>query len=52
MSRHAPDEVVDDVLEDLLPDLDEGISDLLDSLLEASDPLIHNVQKVLSWIKF
>ena len=31
-SGHAPDETVDGVLGDLLPDLDQGISELLDSL--------------------
>ncbi|KAJ8358599.1 hypothetical protein SKAU_G00151240 [Synaphobranchus kaupii] len=32
MSGHAPDESADGVLGDLLPDLDQGISELLDSL--------------------
>ncbi len=41
VSRHAPNEMVDDVLGDLLPDLLQSISDLLVwSLLVASDPLI------------
>ena len=39
-SGHAPDESADDVLGDLLPDLDQGITELLDSLwryMAASD---------------
>ena len=52
-SGHAPDEMTDEVL-DLLPDLDQGISELLDSLwcyLAAVDAPIHNVPEVLSWIQ-
>ena len=46
MSEHAPDETADGVLGDLLPDLDQGISELLDSLwryFAEVDTLIHNV---------
>ena len=45
-SGHAPDESADGVMGDLFPDLDQGISELLDSLwqyLAASDAPIHNV---------
>ena len=53
-SGHAPDEIVDGVLGYLLPDLDQGISELLDSLwgyLVAADELTHNIPEVLSWIQ-
>ncbi|KAJ8345370.1 hypothetical protein SKAU_G00295630 [Synaphobranchus kaupii] len=55
MSGHAPDETADGVLGDLLPDLDQGISELLDSLwryLAAADAPRHNVPDVLNWIQF
>ncbi len=53
-SRHALDEMADGVLGDLLPDLDQGISELLNSLwcyLAALDALIHNLPQVLNWIQ-
>ena len=53
-SGHAPDEMVDDDLGDLLPDLDQGISELLDSLwhyLVVADAPLHNVPEVLSLIQ-
>ena len=45
-SGHATDDSADGVLGDLLPDLDQGISELLDSLwqyLVVSDAPIQNV---------
>ena len=48
-SGHAPNETTDGVLGDLLPDLDQGITELLDSLkcnLAASDGPKHNVPEV------
>ena len=53
-SGHALDETADGVLGDLLPDLDQGISELLDSLwryLVVADAPIHNVPEVLNWIQ-
>lgn len=52
-SGHALDEMADGVLGHLLPDLDQGISELLDSLwcfLVALDALTHNLPEVLNWI--
>ena len=49
-SGHSPDEIADGVLGDLLLDLDQGISELQDSLwrcLAAGDAIIQN--KVLNW---
>lgn len=46
LSGRAPDESADGVLGDFLPELDQGISELLDSLwgyLVALDILTHNV---------
>ncbi|KAI4892301.1 hypothetical protein NFI96_006564 [Prochilodus magdalenae] len=47
------EKTADDVLGDLLPDLDQGITELLDSLkcnLVASDGPKHNVPEVFYWI--
>lgn len=48
-SGHATDEAADGVLGELLPDLDQGISELLESLwlyLVVSDAPVHNVPLV------
>ena len=54
MSGHAPDETTDVLLRDLLPDLDQGISQLLDSLwcdVASVDGTRHDVPEVLDWIQ-
>ena len=53
-SGHTPDEMVDGVLGVLLPDLDQGVSELLDSLwsyLAAVDAPIRDIPEVLNWIQ-
>ena len=53
-SGHAPDETTDVLLRDLLPDLDQGISQLLDSLwcnVVLVDGTKQDVPDVLSWIQ-
>ena len=50
---HATNEMTDGVLGYFLPDLDQGITELLDSLrcnLAASDGPEHNVPEVFYWI--
>ncbi|TWW81768.1 hypothetical protein D4764_01G0015830 [Takifugu flavidus] len=50
MSGHAPNEKTNGVLGNLLPDLDQGITELLDSLrinLVAPDEPKHNVPEEL-----
>ena len=52
-SGHAPEEMTDVLLRDLLPDLDQGISQLLDSLwcdVESVDGTRHDDPEVLNWI--
>lgn len=51
---HATNEMTDCVLGYFLPDLDQGITELLDSLrcnLAALDGPKHNVPEVFNWIK-
>ncbi len=53
MSRHALNETADGVLGYFLTDLDQGITELLDSLrcnLAVSDGPKHNVPEVFYWI--
>ncbi len=53
MSGHAPNETTDGVLGYFLPDLDQGITELLDSLrgnLAGSDGVKQNVPEVFFWI--
>ncbi len=53
MPRHAPNETTDGVLGYFLTDLDQGITELLDSLrcnLAVSDEPKHNVPEVFYWI--
>lgn len=50
---NAPNEMMDGVLRDFLPDLEQGVTELLDSLrckLRESDWPKHNVPEVSHWI--